>query len=99
MSAVIPLTTQTHVIEGRSDSFISRALHRWLVDFRSFVGFGAVPVGGIVGTNLTLADVTGADAYFDATGLGLAGRWQGWAICNGNNGTPVLADYSAMRVA
>jgi len=31
--------------------------------------------------------------YFDGTGLGLVGQdWDGWAICNGNNGTPDLRD-------
>lgn len=31
--------------------------------------------------------------YFDATGLGLIGLdWDGFAVCNGNNGTPNLAD-------
>lgn len=30
---------------------------------------------------------------FDSTGLGLLGtRWDGWAICNGQNGTPDLRD-------
>ena len=32
---------------------------------------------------------TGAP-YFDATGLGAKGRWKGWALCNGQNGTPSL---------
>lgn len=32
-------------------------------------------------------------ANFDATGLGiLSGNWDGWALCNGNNGTPNLTD-------
>lgn len=28
--------------------------------------------------------------FFDASGLGLKGRWRGWALCNGENGTPIL---------
>lgn len=27
---------------------------------------------------------------FDGTGLGYSGEWVGWALCNGNNGTPDL---------
>ncbi len=31
--------------------------------------------------------------YFDGTGKGLiTAEWDGWAICNGNNGTPNLTD-------
>ena len=32
---------------------------------------------------------TGAP-YFDPSGLGAKGRWKGWALCNGLNGTPNL---------
>ena len=46
------------------------------------------PVGSCVSAKLTAAQIA---AYFDSTGLGRAGDvWEGWAICNGANGTPNL---------
>lgn len=51
-----------------------------------FVGRGVTPVGGVImysgATDATL---------FSGTGLGVTGsKMEGWAICNGNNGTPDL---------
>lgn len=48
----------------------------------------ALPTGLILQASLTAAQVA---EYFDSTGLGIAERqWEGWAICNGSNGTPSL---------
>jgi len=48
-----------------------------------------MPPRSIVSANLSAADVT---SNFDASGLGRSpGPYAGWAICNGNNGTPNLA--------
>jgi hypothetical protein len=42
--------------------------------------------GACINAYLTAAQV---QFFFDATGLGKPGKgWAGWAICNGNNGTP-----------
>ncbi len=50
-----------------------------------FDGKGIVPVGGII---MYSGSITG---LFDASGLGISGtKMEGWAICNGNNGTPNL---------
>jgi hypothetical protein len=47
-----------------------------------------VPVGGVIPAYLTAAQVS---SYFDSTGRGLSNlRWSGYALCNGNNGTPNL---------
>ncbi|MCS7188343.1 MAG: hypothetical protein RMJ66_01765 [Bacteroidia bacterium] len=43
----------------------------------------AVPPGGII--------MYSGPWSFDATGLG-TGALEGWALCNGNNGTPNLTD-------
>lgn len=67
---------------------MSTQFAQWLRELASYVGFGIVQVGGIVGYRITADDV--AD-LFDVDGLGLAsGRFQGWQICNGNNGTDDL---------
>lgn len=46
-----------------------------------------VPIGGII-----MIDGT-ETPYFDIGGTGLgSGKWENWAICDGNNGTPNLTD-------
>lgn len=37
-------------------------------------------------------------ANFDNSGLGITARWMGWAICNGNNGTPNMQGRTAIGV-
>lgn len=54
-----------------------------------------MPSGAIVGFYLTAADVADT-TKFDDTGLGV-GNYDGWAICNGENGTPDL-DGRYMRL-
>jgi len=45
----------------------------------------SVPKGVVVGAKLTAAQL---NQFFSSSGLGLANtEWDGWAICNGNNGT------------
>ena len=71
------------------------AIHPHLYNWLALAGLRVVPSFGIVAVNLTAPQVA---AYFDATGLGkTGGEYDGWAICNGSNGTPVLANYSIMR--
>ena len=49
-----------------------------------------LPAKAVVGFNLTADDVSGS---FNSSGLGKSsGLYDGWAICNGNNGTPDLSD-------
>jgi len=75
-----------------SDAFgkIHPDLLRWLQSLASAVNKAAVPENGIVFASLSAANVS---AYFDANGLGdERGPYDGWAICNGNNGTPDLTD-------
>ncbi len=51
-----------------------------------FIGEGVVPAGGI----MMYSGTTGA-TRFDASGLGVTGTaYEGWALCNGLNGTPDL---------
>ncbi len=50
-----------------------------------FVGKGITPVGGIIMYS------GGTAGLFDGSGLGVTTtKMKGWAICNGNNGTPDL---------
>lgn len=67
---------------------VHRHLHKWISELAKFTNQTTVPPKGIVMCNLSAQDV--AD-YFDATGLGLVRKlYEGWAICNGSNGTPSL---------
>ncbi|MDR1225466.1 MAG: hypothetical protein LBK47_01025 [Prevotellaceae bacterium] len=51
---------------------------------KTFVGYGITPVGGIMMWS-------GSTADFDASGNGKAStKMDGWALCNGANGTPNL---------
>lgn len=48
-----------------------------------------IPIGLVVFASLSGADI----ASYSTAGLGNTGqRWDGWAICDGANGTPNLAD-------
>ena len=77
------------LVAGR-DGVLHPDLVRWMNRLTSIVNTGAVPAGTIVLRDIPAADVTG---YFDATGLGIAdGPYDGWAVCNGSNGTPNLSD-------
>jgi hypothetical protein len=54
----------------------------------------AIPSGALVFTALSAERRAG---NFDASGRGLAGRlWEGWAICNGNNGTGDLSGLTTV---
>lgn len=65
-------------------------MFQWLKRFFWMSRLGIVPYKGIITAYLDADDVSN---YFDATGLGNRnGPWGGYAICNGNNGTPDLAD-------
>lgn len=49
-----------------------------------------MPAKSVVTAYLSAEDVA---THFDATGLGIApGAYAGWALCNGDNGTPDLAN-------
>lgn len=65
------------------------AIHPHLYNWLALAGHRVVPSKGIITASLSAAEVT---AYFDSTGQGKqGGEYDGWAICNGNNGTPNLA--------
>lgn len=73
---------------------IHRDFFRWLSSIVQTISFGIVPARGIVAAKLSAPEV--AD-NFDATGLGnRGGPYDGWAICNGANGTD---DWSAEPMA
>jgi hypothetical protein len=73
---------------------IHRDFVRWLANLVGIIGFGIVPARGIVAAKLSGAEVL---ANFDATGLGVrGGQYDGWAVCNGNNGTD---DWSGQPMA
>jgi hypothetical protein len=76
---------------------LHRDLFRWLSNLGTVINLTGVPPSGVIMVSLTTAQVT---ANFDATGLGnRAGPYAGWAICNGNNGTPNLSsDLVRMNV-
>lgn len=75
-------------IEGRGESF-SREFLQWLRGIVFVLNVGPVPPKGIVWANISAADIA---AYFTG-GLGNTGEaYEGWAICDGNNGTPNLSD-------
>ena len=68
---------------------IHRDLLRWLGGVAVVVNLAAVPNKGIIWANLTTADIS---AYFEASGAGSPGAaYEGWALCNGANGTPDLS--------
>lgn len=67
---------------------VHRDLFRWFGALLRRVNFGIVPYDGIIFADLSAADVA---AEFDSDGLGnVGGRFDGWQICNGNNGAPDL---------
>lgn len=46
-----------------------------------------------------IIEYTGSLSYFDITGAGLSGTaWEKLYICNGNNGTPVRANYHLIYI-
>lgn len=75
-------------LQGKRDTF-SREFIQWLRGLVFVANVGPVPPLGIVWANLSAGDIT---TYF-TSGLGNVGMaYEGWAICNGSNGTPNLAD-------
>jgi hypothetical protein len=67
---------------------IHRDLFRWFAQVTNAINWFCVPPKTVIMCNLTAADVA---ASFTATGLGKGGGpYDGWAICNGNNGTDDL---------
>lgn len=87
MSLLEPLRGDQRAAEA--DGRIHQHVFRWLMRLRDLVRVGVVPIGSIVPAYLTAAQIA---LYFDATGLGVRGdRYDGWALCNGNNDTPNLA--------
>ena len=68
---------------------------RWLSRLTTFTNQCVVPEMGVVFCKLSAGDISN---YFDVTGLGLARKpYENWALCNGNNGTDVVADYGALK--
>jgi hypothetical protein len=83
---------------GQLAADIGGAIHRdfvrWLTQLVSTISLGIVPARGILSAKLSGAEVL---ANFDATGLGNRnGPYDGWAICNGSNGTD---DWSGQPMA
>lgn len=67
---------------------IHRDLFRWLHLLLKQGNANVLPIGMVTPAKLSADDIS---TYFDGTGLGkTARRWDGWAICNGSNGTPDL---------
>lgn len=66
---------------------LHRDFYRWLNLLLAQSNRNVMPIGAILGAKLSAADV----ALYFSSGLGIAGeRWEGWAICDGANGTPNL---------
>lgn len=66
---------------------LHRDFYRWLNLLLAQSNSNVLPIGSIVGANLSAADI----ALYFSSGLGVDGnRWEGWAICDGSNGTPNL---------
>lgn len=64
-------------------------LHRWLDELRRATNL-ALPPKEIRTFSLSASDVS---SHFEASGKGKKGApYYGWAICNGQNGTPDLRD-------
>jgi hypothetical protein len=79
---------------AEANGAIHRDLYRWLRDLATAVNFGVVPPKGIIHCNLSVDDVA---EFFDDTGLGVrSDKYGGFAICNGNNGTPDLTGFFVM---
>ncbi len=89
--AAIDILRRFTKVQPKSDAPDTREFVKMGQDLEAVIGAlykfcqTAVPSGVVVGAKLTAAQV---GKYFDSTGLGVAGQpWEGWAICNGNNGT------------
>jgi hypothetical protein len=68
---------------------IHRDLFRWLGKVTNAINWWCCPPSTVITVALTADAIA---AHFNATGLGLvAGPYDGWAICNGNNDTPNLS--------
>lgn len=72
---------------------VSGALHRdvfrWLGKITNAINWWTCPPRTIIAADVTAGDLASS---FDATGLGIvAGPYDGWAICNGENDTPDLS--------
>lgn len=70
------------------DIFATNEAVRTIVESISLEIQRAAPIKTIKPAYLSASEIT---QYFDSSGLGRAGSsFDGWAICNGNNGTPDL---------
>ena len=88
MSTRLPMFRPGQEIADGLRAVINRHVYDWLSALRRLVVFGSVPVGGVILVRISAAVVA---SDFDATGLGITGRqFEGWAICNGSNGTDDL---------
>jgi hypothetical protein len=72
------------------DAGKSKAIQALVEGLTDYVVSVSIPPKGAVLAYLTPGDIS---SKFDVTGLGLAGDYYGWAICNGNNGTPNRPNY------
>ncbi len=70
---------------GGDNGLPVNGLKLWNADTAAWEPAGTLPRLSVV----RYVGDTGAP-YFDPSGLGAKGRWKGWALCNGLNGTPNL---------
>lgn len=81
----------TPVADGKPEP-MSRSWLQWLRELVASHEAHKIPIGAVVPFSLSAAQMTDPDSFVQAgatAGLGL-GSFAGWAVANGNNGTPDL---------
>ena len=89
MSLTSDLQAALTTLMGTTQTSVAAAATAWANALGAITSWGsaAIPIKLVCPAYLSAGDVS---ANFDGTGLGITARWLGWAICNGNNGTPNL---------
>lgn len=87
----------TPVADGKPEP-MSRSWLQWLRELVASHESHRFPIGAVVPFSLSAAQMSDPDSFVQAgatAGLGL-GAFAGWAVANGNNGTPDL-DAMSLR--
>ena len=91
MSLTSDLQTALTTLMGTTQTSAAAAATAWANALGAITSWDSssatIPLKVVCPAYLSAGDIS---TNFDGTGLGTTTRWIGWAICNGNNGTPNL---------